>query len=307
MRSVAGNPEQMQIMYGLRGERYLPEQELSWLTGFEGSRPVRIGNAAANQFQLDVYGEVAAAVVQACRSGLPLSSRGVALGDVIMPYLAKAWREADEGIWEVRGPRRHFTHSKVMAWVAFERFGALHAAQPGREDLAPYYRQIAEEIHADVCNHGFDKELGSFVQSYGSKRVDASLLQLALTGFLPVNDPRIRSTVAAIESTLMEGGMLRRYLAEEDVDGLPYGEGVFLACSFWLADVYALLGRLDDARDLYHRLLGLCNDVGLLSEQYDMQAKRMLGNFPQAFSHIGIINTALHLERARFRSRDVQA
>lgn len=299
LRSIAGSPEQMQIMYGLGGERRLPEFELPWLAGYEASKPVRIGNAAAVQVQLDIYGEVADAISQARKGGLPPHPRGKALGDVILPYLERAWREPDDGIWEVRGPRRHFTHSKVMAWVAFERVAALAATQASRENFAGHCQQIANEIHVDVCRHGYDEELGSFVQSYGSKAVDASLLQIALTGFLPANDPRFLGTVAAIEKRLMKGGLLCRYDTEENVDGLPPGEGTFLACSFWLADVYVLIGRHDDARILYDRLIGLCNDVGLLSEQYDPQARRMLGNFPQAFSHIGIINTALNLCQAQ--------
>jgi GH15 family glucan-1,4-alpha-glucosidase len=216
-----------------------------------------------------------------------------------MPYLEKAWRNPDDGIWEVRGPRQHFTHSKVMAWVAFEHFGPVHAAQPGRAHLARDYQRIADEIHADVCRHGFDEELNSFVQSYGARTVDASLLQIALTGFLPADDPRFIGTVAAIERRLMKDGLLCRYDTKEGVDGLPAGEGTFLVCSFWLADVYVLLDRHDDARILYERLLSLCNDVGLLAEEYDTRARRMLGNFPQAFSHIGIINTALNLQRAQ--------
>jgi GH15 family glucan-1,4-alpha-glucosidase len=299
LRSIAGNPEQMQIMYGLAGERRLPEVELPWLAGYEASKPVRIGNAASVQVQLDVFGEVADAISQARKGGLPPHRRGIALADVIMPYLERAWREPDDGIWEVRGPRRHFTHSKVLAWLAFERAAALAATQAGRENFAEHCQQIANEIHADVCRRGFDEELGSFVQSYGSKAVDASLLQIALTGFLPANDQRFLGTVAAIEKRLMKDGLLCRYDTKELVDGMPPGEGTFLVCSFWLADVYVLIGRHDDARILYERLIGLCNDVGLLSEQYDPQARRMLGNFPQAFSHIGIINTALNLRRAQ--------
>jgi GH15 family glucan-1,4-alpha-glucosidase len=220
-----------------------------------------------------------------------------------MPYLEKSWREPDDGIWEVRGPRRHFTHSKVMVWVAFERMAAQEATQAGSEEFVENCLQIANEIHADVCQHGFDEELGSFVQSYGAKTVDASLLQIALTGFLPANDPRFLGTVAAIEKRLMKDGLLLRYDTKEDVDGLPPGEGTFLVCSFWLADVYVLLGRHDDACILYDRLIGLCNDVGLLSEQYDPRTRRMLGNFPQAFSHIGIINTALNLHRDQAPAR----
>jgi GH15 family glucan-1,4-alpha-glucosidase len=286
-------------MYGLGGERRLPEFEVPWLAGYAASKPVRIGNAAAVQLQLDVFGEVADAIAQARKGGLPPHRRGTALADVIMPHLERAWREPDDGIWEVRGPRRHFTHSKVLAWVAFERVAAQASRQAGREKFAEHCQQIANEIHMDVCRHGFDKELGSFVQYYGSKSVDASLLQIALTGFLPANDPRLLGTIAAIEKRLMKDGLLLRYDTGEYVDGMPPGEGTFLVCSFWLADVYVLIGRHDDARVLYDRLTGLCNDVGLLSEQYDPLARRMLGNFPQAFSHIGIINTALNLRRAQ--------
>jgi GH15 family glucan-1,4-alpha-glucosidase len=297
LRSIAGNPEQIQIMYGLAGERRLPEFELPWLAGYEASKPVRIGNAAAVQVQLDVYGEVADAIAQARKGGLPPHPRGTALADVIMPYLERAWREPDDGIWEVRGPRRHFTHSKVLAWVAFERVAATAAKQAGRGKFSEHCQQIANEIHADVCRHGFDEEVGSFVQYYGAKTVDASLLQIALTGFLPANDARFLGTVAAIEKRLLKNGLLCRYDTEHGVDGMPPGEGTFLVCSFWLADVYVLIGRHEDARILYERLISLCNDVGLLSEQYDPQTRRMLGNFPQAFSHIGIINTALNLHR----------
>jgi len=302
LRAIAGNPEQMQIMYGLGGERHLPEFELPWLSGYEGSTPVRIGNGAAVQVQLDIFGEVADAVAEARKGGLPVHPRSNALADVTVPYLEKAWRNPDDGIWEVRGPRRHFTHSKVMTWVAFERVAAYSATQPGREEHAKHCQHIADEIHADICLHGFDEKLGSFVQSYGSKAVDASLLQIALTGFLPAQDPRFLGTVAAIEGRLMRNGLLYRYDTEEAIDGLPPGEGTFLVCSFWLADVYVLLGRHEDARALYDRLVGLSNDVGLLSEQYDPEARRMLGNFPQAFSHIGVINTGLNLRRAHASS-----
>jgi GH15 family glucan-1,4-alpha-glucosidase len=304
LRSIAGNPEQMQIMYGITGERRLTELELPWLEGYESSKPVRIGNAAASQFQLDVYGEVADAITQAFKGGLPPHPRGLAISNVIMPYLEKAWREPDEGIWEVRGPRRHFTHSKVMTWVAFQRIGSYAQTQTGRESFGQHCLQIADEIHDDVCRKSFDEELGSFVQFYGAKTVDANLLQIGLTGFLPVEDPRFVGTVHAIEKKLLRNGLLYRYDTEEVEDGLPPGEGTFLACSFWLADVYILMGRHQDARALYDRLIGLCNDVGLLSEQYDPIAKRMLGNFPQAFSHIGIINTALNLQRVLSPAKD---
>ncbi|KFE47850.1 glycoside hydrolase family 15 protein [Pseudomonas congelans] len=301
LRSVAGNPEQIQIMYGVGGERRLQEYELPWLGGYENSLPVRVGNGAATQVQLDVYGEVADAMIQALRGGMAQHPRSVAISKVVMPYLEKIWHLPDAGIWEIRSEPRHFTHSKVMAWVAFDR-NATQIAQAAENDedreLATHYRKVADEIHADVCRHGFDAELGSFVQTYGSKEVDASLLQIVLTGFLAPEDPRVIGTVAQIERTLMQDGLLLRYDNERSVDGVAGREGTFLVCSFWLADAYVLLGRADDAARLFERLVGLCNDVGLLAEQYDPKGGRMLGNFPQAFSHIGIINTALNLHRA---------
>jgi GH15 family glucan-1,4-alpha-glucosidase len=296
LRSVAGNPEQMQIMYGLGGERRLPESTLPWLRGYEGSTPVRIGNAAATQTQLDVYGEVADAMSQALRNGLPRHPRSTSVSRLIMPFLEKIWQQPDEGIWEIRSEPRHFTHSKVMAWVAFDR--AANVAEGIDPALQAHYRAVAEQIHREVCEKGFNAELGHFVQSFGAEDVDASLLQIALTGFLPADDPRFVATVAAIEKRLLRDGLLLRYESHEVDDGLTPGEGTFLVCSFWLADVYVLLGRDDDAEALFERLAGLCNDVGLLAEQYDHLGKRMLGNFPQAFSHIGIINTALNLHRA---------
>ncbi|NAO26455.1 glycoside hydrolase family 15 protein [Pseudomonas syringae pv. dysoxyli] len=301
LRSVAGNPEQIQIMYGVGGERRLQEYELPWLGGYENSLPVRVGNGAATQVQLDVYGEVADAMIQALRGGMAQHPRSVAISKVVMPYLEKIWHLPDAGIWEIRSEPRHFTHSKVMAWVAFDR-NATQIAQAAESDedraLAVHYRKVADEIHADVCRHGFDAELGSFVQTYGSTEVDASLLQIVLTGFLAPEDPRVIGTVAQIERTLMQDGLLLRYDNERSVDGVAGREGTFLVCSFWLADAYVLLGRADDAARLFERLVGLCNDVGLLAEQYDPKGGRMLGNFPQAFSHIGIINTALNLHRA---------
>lgn len=299
LRSVAGNPEQVQIMYGLGGERRLPEYLLPWLSGYQNSRPVRIGNAAATQMQLDVYGEVADAMTQALKSGLPRLPRSTEIQKVIMPFLEKVWHLPDAGIWEIRSEPRHFTHSKVMAWVSFDRNAGVLAQSDSAEDRerGRHYRAIADEIHADVCAHGYDTQLGSFVQTYGGKELDASLLQIALTGFLPVDDPRVTGTVAQIEKALMQDGLLLRYDSERSTDGVSGSEGTFLVCSFWLADVYVLQGREQEASDLFDRLCGLCNDVGLLAEQYDPRAGRMLGNFPQAFSHIGIINTALNLHR----------
>lgn len=298
-RSVAGNPDQMQIMYGLGGERRLPEYELPWLSGYENSQPVRIGNAAATQTQLDVFGEVADAMAQAIEGRLPPHPRIEAITEVIVPFLEKVWREPDEGIWEIRAEKQHFTHSKVMAWVAFDRISIVAGAMKNGREFSDNCRRIADEIHAEVCSKGYDPALGSFVQHYGSTCLDASLLQIALTGFLPPDDPRVLGTVAAIEKRLMHDGLLLRYDSDARVDGLPPGEGTFLVCSFWLADVYVLLGRDQDAHALFERLAGLCNDVGLLAEQYDPHERRMLGNFPQAFSHVGIINTALNLHRAQ--------
>ncbi|MGF6589848.1 glycoside hydrolase family 15 protein [Pseudomonas sp. 2835] len=304
LRSVAGNPEQMQIMYGLAGERRLPEYEVPWLAGYQGARPVRIGNAAALQHQLDIYGEVADAMSQAIRGGLPRHPRSAAIARLIMPYLKNTWQQPDEGIWEVRGGQQHFTHSKVMAWVAFDRAAGLSDTTEEGQARAGHYRQVAAEIHRQVCEQGFDRQLGCFVQAYGSTEMDASLLQIALTGFLPADDPRFLATLARIEQRLLRNGLLLRYDSDSGCDGLAPGEGTFLVCSFWLADVYVLLGREREARALFERLAGLCNDVGLLAEQYDPLGRRMLGNFPQAFSHIGIINTALNLHRAQCPARD---
>jgi GH15 family glucan-1,4-alpha-glucosidase len=297
LRAVAGAPGQMQIMYGVSGERHLLEWEVPWLDGYCGSGPVRIGNAAAEQFQLDIYGEVADALTQALRGGLPPHPRSRVLNDAIMPFLEEAWRRPDEGIWEVRGGRQHFTHSKVMAWVAFDRAATLAATAGSGTGLAKRWRRVADEIRDDVCKKAFDPKLGSFVQAYGSRTLDASLLHIPLVGFLPPSDHRVIGTVKAIERGLMRDGLILRYQTEQVEDGLPPGEGAFIACSFWLADVLVLLNRHADAQLMFERLLSLCNDVGLLSEEYDPIARRMLGNFPQAFSHVGIINTALNLAR----------
>ena len=296
-RSVAGSPDQMQIMYGLAGERHLPEFELPWLCGYEDSQPVRVGNAAASQFQLDIYGEVADAMVQAIRGHLPPHPRIEAIAQVIVPFLEEAWRQPDEGIWEIRAERQHFVHSKVMAWVAFDRIATVASTMTNGRGFASHCRRIANQIRKEVCDKGYNREHNTFVQHYGTESLDASLLHIVLTGFLPPNDPRVIGTVAAIERRLMRDGLLLRYETDSGVDGLPPGEGVFLACSFWLADVYVLQGRYADAQRMFERLTGLCNDVGLLSEQYDPQSRRMLGNFPQAFSHVGIIDTALNLYR----------
>lgn len=297
IRAVAGTPSQLNIMYGISGERRLPEFELPWLPGYEGSRPVRVGNAACDQLQLDVFGEVMDTLHLARRSGLEFSEDSWRVQRGMLEYLERAWVEPDEGIWEVRGPRRHFTHSKVMAWVAFDR-GIRAVEEFGRPGPVERWRAARTRIHAEVCARGYDAGLGSFVQSYGSQEVDASLLMLSLVGFLPASDPRIAGTVAQIERTLLQGGLVRRYLPDPAHDGLPCSEGVFLACSFWLVDNYLLLGRRADAERLFERLIGLCNDVGLLSEEYDPGQRRLLGNFPQAFSHIALVNSATNLSRA---------
>ncbi|HFL7938958.1 TPA: glycoside hydrolase family 15 protein [Pseudomonas putida] len=304
LRSVAGNPEQMQIMYGLAGERDLQEYTLPWLAGYEHSQPVRVGNAASQQMQLDIYGELADAMAQAIKGGLPRHPRSAAISRLILPYVERIWREPDEGIWEVRGGRQQFVHSKVMAWVAFDRAAGLaDTTEEGRE-RGHHYRQVADEIHREVCEHGLDGNGRFFVQAYGSSEMDASLLQIALTGFLPADDPRFLRTLEQIEQRLLKNGLLMRYDSDSCSDGLTPGEGTFLVCSFWLADVYVLLGRQAEAEALYQHLTGLSNDLGLLAEQYDPAGQRMLGNFPQAFSHIGIINTALNLHRAQCPVRD---
>jgi GH15 family glucan-1,4-alpha-glucosidase len=296
LRAVAGDPSTLQIMYGMQGERRLPELELTWLPGYEESRPVHTGNAAVNQFQLDVYGEVMDALHLARRAGIPPDTDTWALQQALMTHLEKAWREPDEGIWEVRGPRRHFTHSKVMAWVAFDR--AVKAVERyGADGPVDRWRQLRAEVHEEVCTKGFDARQNTFTQYYGSEDVDASLLMIPLVGFLPAEDSRVLGTVEAIERELLWNGFVRRYQTKEHVDGLPPGEGVFLACTFWLADNYELQGRGGEARQLFDRLLGLCNDLGLLAEQYDPDTRRQLGNFPQAFSHVMLINTARNLAR----------
>ena len=298
-RAVAGSPDQLQIMYGLGGERRLTEWEATWLPGFEGSRPVRIGNAAVNQTQLDVYGEVLDAVYHAHMHGLPPNQHGDAIAFVSLRHLAKIWDQPDEGIWEVRGPRQHFTHSKVMVWVAFDRMVKMLEQRGSTGRALPRWQQLRERIHEDICSKAFDPELGSFVQAYGSKALDASLLLLPLVGFLPPSDPRIVGTVKAIEQRLMADGFVCRYDTGEVADGLPPGEGAFLACSFWLADNLVLQGRISEARELFERLIALRNDVGLLAEEYDPRLERQLGNFPQAFSHVALVNTAFNLTRSQ--------
>ena len=296
LRTVAGDPRRLQITYGLAGERRLPEFVLDHLPGYEGSIPVRIGNFAARQLQLDVYGEVMDTLHQARRVGIGDDGLSWNLQEQLLTYLETGWNQPDDGIWEVRGPRRHFTHSKVMAWVAVDR---------AIKDIETYglggdvhrWKGLRDAIHEEVCKHGYDPQRGSFVQYFGGKKLDASLLMIPLVGFLPPQDARVRATVKAIERDLCEGGFVRRYDASASghVDGLPPGEGVFLACTFWLADNYWLLGRHEEARRLFESLLGVANDVGLLSEQYDPGSHRLLGNFPQALSHVCLVNTAFNL------------
>lgn len=294
LRAVAGTPSQMNIMYGLAGERRLTELELPWLPGYEGSAPVRIGNAAHKQFQLDVFGELMDTLHLARRTLGDEEDDAWRVQRLLAEYLETAWREPDEGIWEVRGPRRHFTHSKVMAWVAMDRL-VKGVEKFGLQGPVEKWRGTRDAIHREVCQQGFDERQNSFVQYYGSEDLDASLLMIPLVGFLPPDDPRVRGTVAAIEQRLRSDGLVARYPPRQHVDGLPPGEGAFLPCSFWLADNFVLQGRHDEAANLFQRLLSLRNDVGLLSEEYDPKAKRQLGNFPQAFSHIGLVNTARNL------------
>lgn len=296
LRAVAGSPSELQIAYGVRGERRLTELTLDWLPGYEHSRPVRIGNAASEQFQLDVYGELLDTMHQCRAHGLPPEPAARHLECAVVNFVAQAWDRPDEGIWEIRGPRRHFTHSRVMAWVAIDR-AILDIERFGVEGPLDRWKALRTQIHDDVCRHGFHERLNSFVQYYGSTELDASLLMIPLVGFLPASDPRVKGTVRAIEERLRVDGFLLRYAASNAVDGLPPGEGVFLPCSFWLADNYVLAERREEATALYERLLGLCNDVGLLSEEYDPHARRLLGNFPQALSHIALIDTATNLAR----------
>ena len=297
IRAIAGSPDQVQILYGVGGERWLPELVVPWLPGYEKSSPVRVGNAAAQQLQIDVYGEATDAMFQARKGGMASSTRGRALRAVILEHLADAWREPDEGIWEVRGQRQHFVYSKVMAWVAFDRAANDEEAEA---DSRRQWREIADAIHAEICQYGFDPELNSFVQAYGSKLLDASLLLLPLVGFLPPDDPRMRGTIRAIEQNLLiKDEFVLRYESEHGIDGLPAGEGAFFACSFWLVDNYVLQDRYEEAEKLFERLLSRCNDVGLLAEEFDPITGRMLGNFPQAYCHVGIINSALNLTRQR--------
>lgn len=302
VNAAAGNPAQLQIMYGVAGERRLTELQLDWLPGYEGSKPVRTGNAAYCQHQLDVPGEIMESLHLARRRGLGPSEEAWRVQQAVMEFLNSQWELPDEGIWEIRGPRRHFTHSKVMAWVAADR-AVKDIEQFGLPGDAERWRKLRDQIHRQVCSEGFDSELKAFVQSYGSKEPDASLLMLPLVGFIDAKDPRMKGTVRLIEERLVHDGLVERYATQSNIDGLPAGEGAFLLCSFWLADNYALGGRGQEAHDLFQMLLDLRNDVGLLSEEYDPQQKRMVGNFPQAFSHVGLVNTARYLTETKSEQR----
>jgi GH15 family glucan-1,4-alpha-glucosidase len=302
LRAIAGDPADLQIMYGVAGERRLTEFEVPWLPGYLGAQPVRIGNAACNQKQLDVYGEVMDALYHAEELGLEAESRAWAIQKKLLDHLESEWRKPDNGIWEVRGPRRHFTHSKVMAWLAADRAArAVHSHADGSVDR---WRRLRQEVHDEVLRQGFDPELNSFVQFYGAKKLDASLLLMPLVGFLPPSDERVRGTVEAIERDLCDKGFVMRYRHDKEtarVDGLPPGEGAFLPCTFWLADNLNLIGRHDDAVELFERLLALRNDVGLISEEYDSENELLVGNFPQAFTHVELVNTAMNLSQSQDR------
>ena len=300
LRAGAGESSDLQIMYGAAGERRLTEWEVPWLPGYQGSQPVRVGNAASEQFQLDVYGEVIDALYESRRGAIV--ERDLHALDLILTlldFLEDAWKRPDEGIWEVRGPRQHFTHSKVMAWVAFDRVvrGLHEFGTQDDIDTANRFAAIRDEIHAEVCAKAYDADRNTFVQAYGSSNLDAALLMMSLVGFLPASDERMQGTVAAIQRELTTDGFVRRYSTDAAVDGLPPGEGVFLPCTFWMADNLALMGRVDEGRALFERLLGVANDVGLLSEEYDPVAKRQLGNFPQAFTHVALVNSGCNLSR----------
>ncbi|MDX7949875.1 glycoside hydrolase family 15 protein [Lichenihabitans sp. Uapishka_5] len=297
LRAIAGSPAQMQIMYGVAGERRLDEFQIDWLSGYEGSKPVRVGNAASGQLQLDVFGEVLGAMYQARCFGMDHDVAGWQLEKKLIEHLDGIWRDPDEGIWEVRGGRRQFTHSKVMAWLAYT--SAIKSVEEfGLDGPVEQWRKTRDEIHQQVCDQGFDKALNSFTQSYGAKALDASLLLIPIVGFLPPDDPRVIGTVKAIEGSLLHDGFVARYDTGSAVDGLSGGEGTFLPCSFWLVDVYTMMDRRDEAQAMFKRLVGYCNDVGLISEEFDVSAQRLVGNFPQAFTHVGLINSVHNLERS---------
>jgi GH15 family glucan-1,4-alpha-glucosidase len=300
LRATAGEPDELQIMYGPAGERRLTEWKVPWLPGYQGSKPVRVGNAASEQFQLDVYGEVIDALYESRRGAIvDADLHALDLILALLDFLEDAWKRPDEGIWEVRGARQHFTHSKVMAWVAFDRaVRGLHEFGTQDDiDAATRFAAIRDEIHAEVCAKAYDADRKTFVQAYGSSNLDAALLMMPLVGFLPATDERMQGTVAAIQRELTTDGFVRRYSTDAAVDGLPPGEGVFLPCTFWMADNLALMGRVDEGRALFERLIGLANDVGLLAEEYDPESRRLLGNFPQAFTHVALVNSGFNLSR----------
>jgi GH15 family glucan-1,4-alpha-glucosidase len=303
LRAVAGSPETVQIMYSITGQRRLTEFNLPWLPGYEGSSPVHVGNAASEQFQLDVFGEVFSTIYAGRKRGLAAHARSWVPWKALIEHVEKVWQRPDDGIWEVRGGRRHFTHSKVMAWVTIDRAVRMidelgYGGDEGRAML-PHLRALCARIHAEVCDRGFNPRVGAFTQSYGSDAMDASILLMPHVGFLPATDPRVVGTVAAVEKTLLRDGFVLRYDTTQGTDGLPGVEGAFLACSFWLADNYAMAGRLPEAEALFDRLLGLRNHLGLLSEEYDPVRQRQIGNFPQAFSHLALIFTARLIELAQ--------
>jgi GH15 family glucan-1,4-alpha-glucosidase len=306
LRAVAGSPDDLQILYGITGVRRLDEYEIAWLPGYEKSAPVRIGNAAAKQFQLDVYGEVMDTLHLARIAGLPPEAEAWHVQVALLKFLEAHWEQPDEGLWEIRGPRRHFTHSKIMAWVAFDR-AIKDARQDGLEGPIEQWCRTRDKIHAQICEKGFDARRNTFVQSYEAAYLDASLLLIPQVGFLPADDPRVLGTIAAIERDLMAEGLVLRYSTATKVDGLPAGEGTFLPCSFWLADCYLLTGRREEGQALFERLLALSNDVGLFAEEYDPRAKRMLGNFPQALTHMALVNTARLLSMPAHEARGAAA
>jgi GH15 family glucan-1,4-alpha-glucosidase len=297
LRAAAGDPAQIQIMYGVAGEKRLEEWLVPSLLGYENSVPVRVGNKAAGQIQLDIYGELFNVMSVASEGGLSPLARGLEFRVALLEHLEELWSQPDSGIWEIRGEPQHFTHSKIMAWVAFDRAASSKHFQVD-DAVRKRYRGIADEIHRNVCESAVDRSRNCFVQVYGKKHLDASLLLIPIVGFLPLDDDRVRNTVAEIERCLLDGDLVLRYETGTGVDGLSEGEGAFLACSFWLVDIYVLQGRLHEAEALFDRLVALSNDVGLLAEQYDPHGKRQLGNFPQAFSHVALINSAFSLYRA---------
>jgi GH15 family glucan-1,4-alpha-glucosidase len=308
MRAVAGAPDEIQIMYGIRGERRLTEFHIDELPGYEESRPVRIGNAASDQFQLDVYGEVVQALYEARRLGLPEEPGARPLAGKLAHFIESVWQLPDDGIWEVRGGRRHFVHSKMMAWVALDRMARIAEEFTAADDPArkavPRLRALADRIHRDILEHGFDRKQNSFTQAYNHPALDASLLLMPALGFLPASDPRVQGTIKAIEKNLLRDGFVLRYQTDATGDGLPGDEGAFLACSFWLVDAYAYSGRRKEAEALFQKLLSLRNDLGLLAEEYEPRSGRLIGNFPQAFSHLALIHSASVLSGAELTPRE---